>query len=81
MGELLTYREAARRVNRSILTIKRWRRNGSLRMGWGTRDGQKVRLVDEATLLACWRDRMNADPIHQQRLLKMRKEQETRHAE
>ncbi|MEU4016193.1 hypothetical protein AB0E56_13120 [Microbacterium sp. NPDC028030] len=77
MAERLTYREAAVRVRRSVLTIKRWRRNGSLVMGWGIREGQRVRLVDEATLLKCWRERMNADPIHQARLRKLRHAEET----
>lgn len=72
-----TYREAATRVRRSVLTIKRWRRNGSLQMGWGIRDGQRVRLVTETVLLKCWRERMEADPIHQARLRKMRHAEET----
>ena len=59
----LTYRQAARRVHRSIRTIRRWKRNG---MPTILREG--VRYVDEETLLAHWRARMQADPIHQQRL-------------
>ena len=34
-------------------------------MGW---DHRGRRTVDETTLLAWWRDRMTADPVHQQRL-------------
>lgn len=60
---LLTYRQAARRVNRSIVTIKRWRRRG-LPMTW---QGNR-RVVDEHTLLAWWRTRMENDPVHQNRL-------------
>lgn len=66
----LTYRQAARRVHRSVKTIKRWRRNG-LRMGWGMFEGQRCRVVDEEVLLAWWRDRLRNDPVHQQRLRNM----------
>lgn len=59
----LTYRQAARRVRRSVRTIKRWRRAG-MPMGWD--HGRRV--VDETVLLAWWRARMQADPVHQQRL-------------
>lgn len=61
MPELLTYRQAARRVRRSVRTIKRWR-SGGMPMGWD----RGRRVVDEATLLAWWRARMTADPVHQQ---------------
>jgi transposase len=71
---MLTYREAAKRVGRSVLTIKRWRRKNHLTMGWDVRGGQRVRVVDERVLLACWRERMNSDPIHQKRLLRLRNE-------
>lgn len=63
----LTYREAARRVHRSIKTIKRWRRNG-MPMGWATLQGQRVRVVDEEVLLGWFRGRLAADPVHQARL-------------
>lgn len=66
----LTYREAARRVRRSIRTINRWRRAG-MPMTWATRDGQHVRVVDEDTLLAWWRDRLDANPAHQWRLRRL----------
>ena len=64
---LLTYREAAKRVGRTIRTINRWRQNG-LPMTWETSDGQHCRVVNETTLLAWYRDRLNNDPVHQQRL-------------
>lgn len=68
---LLTYREAAVRVRRSVRTLWRWRKRG-MRMGWGTRDGQRVRLVREDVLLAYWRARMTADPVHQHLIRKRR---------
>lgn len=61
----LTYREAAKRVGRSTLTIKRWRRRGLLPMGWGVQNGQRVRVVAETELLRCFRERLKADPVHQ----------------
>lgn len=64
---MLTYREAARRVYRSIKTVKRWRRNG-MPMSWDVRNGQRVRVVDEAILLAWWRGRLLADPVHLARM-------------
>jgi hypothetical protein len=63
----LTYREAAARVHRSIRTLWRWRKHG-LQMGWGIRDGQRVRLVREDVLLAYWRARMLADPVYRLRV-------------
>lgn len=69
---LLTYREAAVRVGRSVRTLWRWRRNG-MPMSWDVRDGQRVRVVDERVLLAWWRERLRNDPVHQ---LRMRKHQE-----
>ena len=65
----LTYRQAARRVHRSIKTIKRWRRNG-MPMGWANVQGQRCRVVDETTLLAWWRGRLKSDPVHQARIRK-----------
>lgn len=64
MAEYLTYRQAARRVQRSTRTIKRWRRSG-MRM---TFDKQGRRVVELPVLLAWWRARMTADPVHQARL-------------
>ncbi|MBW9093124.1 hypothetical protein JNB62_05465 [Microbacterium jejuense] len=64
---MLTYRQAATRVRRSIKTIKRWRRNG-MPMGWELQHGQRVRVVDEEVLLGWFRGRLLADPVHQARL-------------
>ncbi len=64
MGEKLTYRQAAARVRRSVRTIKRWRRHG-LPMVF---DERGRRVVDEQDLLAWWRARMTADPVHQAKL-------------
>lgn len=60
---LLTYVEAARRVRRSVRTIKRWRRAG-MPMGWSN----GFRVVEEDVLLAWWRARLDAWPTHQYRL-------------
>lgn len=67
----LTYREAARRVRRSVRTIKRWRLGG-MPMGWKIQHGQKVRVVDEEVLLSWWRDRLDGWPAHQYRLRRIR---------
>lgn len=67
----LTYRQAARRVHRTIRTIRRWKKNG---MPTILRSG--VRYVEEETLLAWWRDRLMADPAHRWRMRK-----HARHAE
>ncbi|EYT59461.1 hypothetical protein [Microbacterium sp. UCD-TDU] len=64
---LLTYREAATRVRRSRRTIRYWKLQG-MRMGWERRDGQLVRVVEEDVLLAWWRDRMDNDPVWQNRI-------------
>lgn len=66
---LLTYRQAAARVGRTPRCIRYWRQRG-MPMSWGTRDGQRCRVVDEEVLLAWWRDRLKNDPVHQQRLRK-----------
>lgn len=67
MSEMLSYREAAIRVRRSRRTIRYWKLQG-MRMGWERRDGQMVRVVDESVLLAWWRDRMDNDPVWQNRI-------------
>jgi hypothetical protein len=66
-AKLLTYQEAAARVDRKVREINRWRAAG-MPMTSGIRDGQRVRLVDEEVLLAWWRDRMNNSPVHQLRM-------------
>jgi transposase len=63
----LTYREAAKRTGRAYNTIRHWRRQG-MPMGWETRNGQKVRTVDERVLLKWWRERLKNWPAHQYRL-------------
>lgn len=67
----LTYREAALRVDRSVRTLWRWRRNG-MPMGWAIRDGQRVRVVEEEVLYAWLRERLSGWPVHQYRLRKQR---------
>ena len=57
----LTYREAARRVRRSVRTINRWRKAG-MHMTWENQHGQRVRVVEEDVLLAHWRGRLDANP-------------------
>jgi hypothetical protein len=61
---VLTYRQAAARVDRSVRTIKRWRRGG-MQMDL---DGYGRRVVDEEVLLAWWRSRLQACPTHQYRM-------------
>lgn len=68
-----TYREAAVRVNRSVRTLWRWRRNG-MPMSWAVRNGQRVRVVDEDVLLEFYRARLQGWPIHQQRMARKRRE-------
>ena len=70
----LTYREAAARVGRSVQAIKRWRRRG-MPMGWDTRNGQMVRVVDEEVLLEEFRARLAAYPPHQARLRRAMEEE------
>lgn len=70
---MLDYRQAARRVRRSVRTIKRWRKAGlEMSVGPGGR-----RIVDETRLLEWWRDRMSADPVHQLRLRRAMQEDAT----
>lgn len=67
----LTYRQAARRVHRTIRTIRRWKKNG---MPTHLADG--IRYVELETLLAWWRARLQSDPAHRWRMRK-----QARHAE
>lgn len=62
----LTYREAARRVGRSVRTIKRWRRAGMpMRLENGFR---QVRL----DILQTWyRRKLKAWPTHQYRMRRL----------
>ena len=60
----LTYADAAKRVRSSKHTIQLWRRNGMV-MEWRVDEGgQRYRVVREDVLLAWWRDRMKASPVH-----------------
>lgn len=76
---MLTYREAAKRVGRSRRAIRYWRQAG-MPMTWETREGQRVRVVDEQVLLAWWRQRLQNDPAHQYRLRALFAAQETPHS-
>ena len=69
MGEMLSYRQAARRVGRSMRAIRYWRARG-MPMGWEMRDGQMMRVVEEAVLLDWFRQRITNDPVYQIRLRK-----------
>jgi hypothetical protein len=70
VGVWLTLRDAAKRVRSTERTVKRWQAAG-LVTEWREVDGQRVRVVEEDTLLAYWRDRMDASPAHQHRLRKL----------
>ncbi|MFK4759662.1 WhiB family transcriptional regulator [Microbacterium sp. ZW T5_45] len=59
----LTYAEAARRVQKSKRTVQLWRRQG-MPMQWTEQDGQRVRVVELDVLLAWWRRKMTASPVH-----------------
>lgn len=71
MPRFLTYKQAARRVGRSIETVKRWRRDG---LPMVNRDGYAV--VSEDELLAWFRARLLADPVHQIRMRRVRREED-----
>ncbi|MCT1363947.1 hypothetical protein [Microbacterium sp. p3-SID131] len=75
MGEMLTYRQAARRVGRSMRAVRYWRARG-MPMSWEIREGQKVRVVEKSVLLAWWRERMKNDPVYQINLRKRLAEHE-----
>ncbi|GGM41942.1 hypothetical protein GCM10010489_11200 [Microbacterium saperdae] len=62
MAEYLSYRESAKFLGKSVVTIKRWRRNG-MPMLWEVRDGQRYRVVEKQVLQAWWRQRLAADPV------------------
>lgn len=63
MPRFLTYAQAAARTNSHVETIKRWRRMG---LSFAMVDGR--RMVREDALLAFWRERMRADPVHLARI-------------
>lgn len=62
----LTYRGAAVRVQRSVRSIKQWRKDG-MPMGW---DDQGRRIVREDVLVAELGRRLAAWPPHQYRIRK-----------
>ncbi|WP_176697186.1 hypothetical protein [Microbacterium sp. 3J1] len=64
---MLSYREAAHRVRRARRTIRYWKLQG-MPMSWELRGGQMVRVVDEDTLIAWWVERMDNDPVWQNRI-------------
>ena len=80
MTTMLTYREAAKLVRRSRRTIRYWKLQG-MPMGWDNRNGQHVRVVDEDVLIAWWHQRMDNDPVWQNRIRAKIAAQQTRHAE
>lgn len=60
----LSYADAAKRVSSSVRTVNRWAAAG-MQVEWRTDDaGQKFRVVEESVLLAWWRDRLKASPVH-----------------
>ncbi len=63
----LTYREAAKRIGRTTRSI-RYMRQAGMPMGWDTRNGQRVRVVELRVLLSWWRQRLKNDPVRQQRI-------------
>jgi len=73
---MLTYREAARRVGRSVRTVNRWRRHG-MPMTWESRDGQRCRVVREDVLLQWMRAALKANPAHQYRMRRLRDTRDT----
>jgi len=65
-----TYKGAAQRARRSVRTIKEWRRDG-MKM---TTDSKGRRVVSHTVLLATLREKLENDPVHQQRGRKQRGE-------
>ncbi len=64
----LNYKQAARRVDRSEISIQRWRREG-MPMIWRTSsDGQQERAVREDILLRWFRLKLKADPVRQNKM-------------
>lgn len=61
----LTFRQAARRVSRSLRTLHYWRADGM----HTELDHRGRRIVEERTLLAMYRHKLQANPIHQQRAM------------
>jgi hypothetical protein len=62
-----TYRSAAKRVGRSVRTIRYWREWG-MPMSWKVIGGQRTRVVREDVLLKHFRQHLKNSPVHQYRL-------------
>ncbi len=63
----LGHAAAAKRVRRSVQTIRSWGRAG-MPMGWAIIDGPRARVVREDVLLAWYGQTLANDSIHQQRM-------------
>ncbi len=64
MSALLTIGKAAKRVGRTRRTISKWIADGDLPVALELRRGDQIigRWVDEDTLLATYRSKLQADP-------------------
>lgn len=64
MSALLTIGKAAKRVGRTRRTISKWIADGDLPVALELRRGDQIigRWVDEDTLLAAYRQKLQADP-------------------
>lgn len=78
MGDLdsktwLTYPEAARRVKRSTRSIRLWHEQGMpMRLRPGPHGPE--RIVDEQTLLAWYREKLQSNVVHQARMRQLARE-------
>lgn len=66
---MLTIGKAAKRVGRSRRTISKWIADGDLPVALELRRGDQIigRWVDEETLLATYRAKLQADPTRPRR--------------
>lgn len=69
MTGMLTIGKAAKRVGRSRRTISKWIADGDLPVALELRRGDQIigRWVDEETLLATYRAKLQADPTRPRR--------------
>lgn len=69
MTSMLTIGKAAKRVGRTRRTISKWIANGDLPVALELRRGDQIigRWVDEETLLATYRAKLEADPTRPRR--------------
>ena len=71
----VTYAKAARKIHRSVRTIRLWARQG-MPVGWAIGDdGQQVRVVELDVAQAWARAKMKASPVHQLRMRAIRAEE------